>query len=244
MFGGGFGSAFEDDATADYEFIDDIRGDGAGVIHERAFFDFGVSVVVVIPVRAPTGDGGEAGGALFPVAVAEGEAVFGGGVVVDFDLVEAFGEVADVLELIIIGASADVSVEEGGLGEDVEHGLTEGVEAVGGDDVAGEGELVVGIADDDERAVLVGGLGEVAGAFEGGWHGGLLEALGFADEPLFAGVEEEEFVASFVEEFGDGDGSAEGGGEGVVAVDGFGDSVQIAEEVVRVEHFVAFKPRC
>jgi len=115
---------------------------------------------------------------LLPVAVAGAEPVFVGQVVIALDLIETLWQIANVLKLVVVGTATDAPVEEVGLREDTQHGLSKGVQAVGGDYVAGERKLRVRVANDDERIVLIDGLGEVPLALQRGGHGGLLEALG------------------------------------------------------------------
>jgi hypothetical protein len=120
-------------------------------------------------------------------------------------------------------------------------------DAVGGNDIAGEGgaeEAAGGVGDGgggvedvDKAAVGEAGVAEVAGEVAGvGEDGGEDDALDEADD---FGVEEEEGPVAAVVEFGDDDGAAEGAAELVEAEGGAAGAAAVGEEVVGVEFVVA-----
>src|SRR6186713_122428 len=118
-----------------------------------------------VPVAAGSERAAVADGERIPVAPADRQAILGGRVVVELQLIEPLGDIADVLIAIVVLAEADTPVGEVRLRKLIEQGPADRIEPVRGNDVAWKAARPAGgraarpgaqrIADEDQPTVGV-----------------------------------------------------------------------------------------
>ena len=156
--------------------------------------------------------------------------------VVDANHVLALRDVEAFLEGVVVGAARHVAIERVRHREDVEDGEAVLVDAILGDSVAGERLAGLRVADDDQVAVAVAALREVARALQLRGHRHGPQRLRRQRVVILERVEEEHAVLHLRHR------SAERAALRAEAIERLGDAVAVVEEVVRVQRLVPAIP--
>ena len=139
----------------------------------------------------------------------------------------------------------EVGIDAGGvgLGIEVQDAAAIGTDAVLGDDVSGELDVIVQrVPDGEGGAAAFAGLGEVSGPLEGSGHGDVAEGVGDELVLPFGADEEEKLVFIPVEESGDVDGAADVEARVVTAREWALAVFHVVAPEVGIEAFVLVEP--